>query len=134
MAQWQKNIGAITLFVEDVGRSASFYHRAFELEPAFASETDAMFRLDNTLLFLTQSSHAGRMIAPAAVGSPGNGPRHVFAIIVDNVDAVCAELIGKGIALLNGPQDRDWGMRTANVQDPDGYVWEIATELPDSPD
>jgi uncharacterized glyoxalase superfamily protein PhnB len=53
----------------------------------------------------------------------------VFAIIVDDVDAVCAELAGKGVALLNGPQDREWGMRTANFQDPDGNVWEIATPV-----
>jgi uncharacterized glyoxalase superfamily protein PhnB len=95
-------------------------------------ETDVMFRLENTLLFLTKSSEAPRMISPAVAGSPGNGPRHVFAIVVDDVDAVCAELNEKGVALLNGPEDRSWGMRTANFQDPDGHVWEIATELPDA--
>jgi len=131
MSDWPKNIGAITLFVEDVDRAVSFYREAFGLEPAFAEETDAMFRLENTLLFLTKSSEAPRMIAPAVAGRPGNGPRHVFAIIIDDVDAVCAELTGKGVTLLNGPEDRSWGMRTANFQDPDGYVWEIATELPD---
>jgi len=131
MSDWPKNIGAITLFVEDVDRAVSFYQETFGLVPAFAEETDAMFRLENTLLFLTKSSEAPRMIAPAVAGSPGNGPRHVFAIIVDDVDAVCAELTGKGVTLLNGPEDRSWGMRTANFQDPDGYVWEIATELPD---
>ena len=36
------------------------------------------------------------MIAPLTAGRPGNGPRHVFAIIVDDVDAVCAELDRKG--------------------------------------
>jgi catechol 2,3-dioxygenase-like lactoylglutathione lyase family enzyme len=130
MSEWQKNIGAITLFVEDVDRASSFYRQAFGLQPAFEDDTDAMFSLENTLLFLTKSSEAPRMIAPAVAGSPGNGPRHVFAIIVDDVDAVCAELTGKGVTLLNGPEDRSWGMRTANFQDPDGYVWEIATELP----
>jgi len=130
MSDWPKSIGAITLFVEDPDRSKSFYQDVFELPPMFADETDAGFRLANTLLFLTKSSEAPRMIAPAVAGRPGNGPRHVFAIIVDDVDAVCAELAGKGIALLNGPEDRPWGMRTANFQDPDGYVWEIATELP----
>jgi catechol 2,3-dioxygenase-like lactoylglutathione lyase family enzyme len=130
MSEWQKNIGAITLFVEDVDRASSFYRKAFGLQPAFEDDTDAMFSLENTLLFLTKSSEAPRMIAPAVAGSPGNGPRHVFAIIVDDVDAVCAELTGKGVTLLNGPEDRSWGMRTANFQDPDGYVWEIATELP----
>src|SRR6185437_2507602 len=130
MSDWQKNIAAITLFVEDLDRARSFYQEVFELQPAFADETDTMFRLENTLLFLTKSSEAPRMIAPAAAGSPGNGPRHVFAIIVNDVDEVSAELAGKGVTLLNGPEDRAWGMRTANFQDPDGYVWEIATEMP----
>ena len=133
MSYWQKDIGAITLFVEDTGRSSSFYQKVFELQPMFEDPTGVGFRLENTLLFLTKSSEAGRMIAPAVVGDPGNGPRHVFAIIVDDVDAVCAELTGKGVTLLNGPEDRAWGMRTANFQDPDGYVWEIATELPEQP-
>jgi catechol 2,3-dioxygenase-like lactoylglutathione lyase family enzyme len=131
MSGWAKEIGAITLFVEDTARSRSFYETVFDLQPQFGDETDVMFRLENTLLFLTKSSEASRMIAPAAVGSAGNGPRHVFAIIVDDVDGVCAELQEKGVALLNGPQDRSWGMRTANFQDPDGYVWEIATEMPE---
>jgi catechol 2,3-dioxygenase-like lactoylglutathione lyase family enzyme len=134
MSNWAKNIGAITLFVEDSDRAKLFYQQVFELQPAYEDETDVMFRLANTLLFLTKSSEAPRMIAPAVAGRPGNGPRHVFAIIVDDVDAVCAELTGKGVALLNGPEDRSWGMRTANFQDPDGYVWEIATELPSAQD
>lgn len=130
MGDWQKEISAITLFVEELDRARAFYRKVFDLQPVFADETDTMFRLENTLLFLTQSAQASRMIAPAVAGSAGNGPRHVFAIIVDDVDAVCAELAGKEVALLNGPENRPWGMRTANFQDPDGYVWEIATELP----
>lgn len=130
MSSWQKKIGAITLFVEDPDLAKSFYQKVFDLEPMLEDETGAGFRLENTLLFLTKSSEAPALIAPAVAGRPDNGPRHVFAIIVDDVDAVCAELAGKGVALLNGPEDRPWGMRTANFQDPDGYVWEIATELP----
>jgi lactoylglutathione lyase len=130
MTEWAKEIGAITLFVEDVGQSTAFYQDVFDLKPAFSDDNGCMFKLVNTLLFLTRSSDAPKMIAPAAAGVPGNGPRHVFAIIVPDVDAVCAELTGKGVVLLNGPEDRDWGMRTANFQDPDGYVWEIATQIP----
>ena len=132
MGGWKKSIGAITLFVEDPERAKRFYQAVFDSQPLLDEETDVMFRLDNTLLFLTRTSEAPRMIAPAEAGQPGNGPRHVFAIIVDDVDAVCAELKDKGVALLNGPDDRPWGMRTANFQDPDGYVWEIATQLPGS--
>jgi len=36
-----------------------------------------MFRLDNTLLFVTKSSEAPKMIAPAVAGCPGNGPAGV---------------------------------------------------------
>jgi uncharacterized glyoxalase superfamily protein PhnB len=39
---------------------------------------------------------------------------------------VCAELITRGVALLNGPIDRVWGMRTASFMDRDGHIWEIA--------
>jgi lactoylglutathione lyase len=132
VSEWQKRVSAITLFVEDKNRARSFYEKVFELGPAHEDETEVMFRLENTLLFLTNASVADRMIAPATVGGSNQGPRHVFAIIVDDVDAVCAELKGKGVGLLNGPEDRSWGMRTANFQDPDGYVWEIATELRDA--
>ena len=131
MTEWAKEIGAITLFVEDVGKSTAFYQDVFDLKPAYSDDDGCMFKLVNTLLFLTRTSDAPKMIAPAVAGAPGNGPRHVFAIIVPDVDAVCGELTGKGVVLLNGPDDRDWGMRTANFQDPDGYVWEIATPLRD---
>lgn len=132
MGEWEKEIGAITLFVEDLARSKSFYQEVFDLPVTFEDDDSAMFRFVNTIVFLTASSAAHRLIAPAVVGSPGAGPRFVFAIIVDDVDAVCAELDKKGVTLLNGPADRSWGMRTANFRDPDGYVWEIAQELPAS--
>jgi uncharacterized glyoxalase superfamily protein PhnB len=34
------------------------------------------------------------------------------------------------VTLLNGPMDREWGMRTASFTDPDGHIWEIAQQLP----
>ena len=68
MSDWHKNIAAITLFVEDPGRAKAFYRKVFELQPAHEEETEVMFRLDNTLLFLTKSSEAPRMIAPAVAG------------------------------------------------------------------
>lgn len=132
MSTWDKEIGAITLFVEDVDKSRAFYQDIFDLEPMHTDDDGTGFRLKNLYFFLSRSSAAPNMIAPLTAGSPGNGPRHVFAIIVPDVDAVCAELQVKGVKLINGPDDRDWGMRTANFADPDGYVWEIATEMPEA--
>jgi catechol 2,3-dioxygenase-like lactoylglutathione lyase family enzyme len=36
----------------------------------------------------------------------------------------------RGVDLLNGPMNREWGVRTAAFTDPDGHIWEIAQELP----
>jgi lactoylglutathione lyase len=130
MADWAKDIAAITLFAEDLDEVKGFYRDVFDL-PVLSEDADSvMFKLENTMLFLTRSDAAGRMIGPATAGGPGAGPRTVFAIIVADVDAVCADLVAKGVVLINGPADRSWGMRTANLADPAGHVWEIAQELP----
>jgi len=71
-------------------------------------------------------SEASELIAPAVVASPDAGARFQFTIPVDDVDAVCADLRGRGVELLNGPMDRPWGIRTAAFRDPAGYIWEIA--------
>jgi len=52
--------------------------------------------------------------------------RFVFTISVDDVDEMCAELVSRGVKLLNGPMDRPWGIRTASFMDPAGHIWEIA--------
>jgi catechol 2,3-dioxygenase-like lactoylglutathione lyase family enzyme len=129
MVTWQKQIGAITLFAEDVAASRAFYRNVFDLEPFDDGETNVGFKLGAQYFFLTQSASAPDMIAPLTAGAAGNGPRHVFAIIVEDVDAVAAELTSKSIQLVNGPED-SWGMRTLNFADPDGYIWEIAQPIP----
>jgi len=45
---------------------------------------------------------------------------------VEDVNVMCAELVTRGVELLNGPMDRTWGLRTASVRDPGGHFWEIA--------
>jgi uncharacterized glyoxalase superfamily protein PhnB len=67
------------------------------------------------------------LIAPAVVEPPEAGGRVQLTITMDDVDATCAELSARGVALLNGPLDRPWGGRTASFRDPGGHVWEIAT-------
>ena len=49
-----------------------------------------------------------------------------FTLSVDDVDATAADLAARNVALLNGPVDRPWGIRTAAFADPAGHVWEIA--------
>lgn len=123
-------IGAITLFVDDVDRSKAWYKEVFDRPLIFEDADSAVFKFDNTIVNLLRNSEARDLITPAAVGSPNAGSRFQLSIWVDDTDAVCADLQRRGVALLNGPMDREWGQRTACFADPDGHVWEVAQTLP----
>jgi catechol 2,3-dioxygenase-like lactoylglutathione lyase family enzyme len=124
-----KSVGAITLFVESPKRSKAFYESVFELTPIYEDDDSAAFKFENTIVNLLATRAAGDLIDPGAVAGPGAGSSFQLTIWVDDADAACAELATRGVKLLNGPLDRDWGMRTASFTDPDGHIWEIAQEL-----
>jgi lactoylglutathione lyase len=126
-----KSVGAITLFVADPRRSQSFYEEVFELPVIWEDEDSAALRFENTIVNLLKVSAARELIDPGVVSSGEDGSRFQLTIWVDDADAVCAELATHGVELLNGPLDRDWGVRTASFTDPDGHIWEIAQKLPE---
>ena len=123
---WPPAISAITLFVDDLVDSIEFYRTAFGLEVMFLDDDSAVFSFNNTLINLLKVEAAEELVHPAAVGTSNDNPRMQFTIPVDDVDERCAELVSRGVVLLNGPMDRPWGIRTASFRDPSGYVWEIA--------
>lgn len=123
-------IGAITVFIDDVQRSKSFYQDVFGVPVDYEDDNCVIFRFDNTVINLLLSSAAHELIEPAVVASKDAGSRLQFSIFVNDVDAVCAELDKRGVTLLNGPVDRAWGKRTLAFADPDGHVWEIAQDIP----
>ena len=127
VSSWPRGIGAITLFVEDLEAAKRFYGEVFGLPVAFEDENSAVFDFGNTIVNLLQSTAAHELIHPATVASQEAGARFQLTITVENVDAICAELAARGVALLNGPMDRPWGIRTASFRDPGGYIWEIAS-------
>ncbi len=125
-----KSVGAITLFVEDPQRSRSFYEDVFGLSAIYEDDDAAAFSFENTIVNLLALPAARELIDPGAVASREAGSRFQLTIWVDDADAVCAELQTRGVELLNGPMNREWGMRTASFTDPDGHIWEIAERLP----
>jgi catechol 2,3-dioxygenase-like lactoylglutathione lyase family enzyme len=132
MAEWEKRIGAINLIVGDLKRSSAFYRDVFGLPLKHEDEDTAMFQFNDTYVFLQrgpahEDSPAGEVLDLAETGVGQ------FAMIVDDVDAVRAELDERGVAVISGPADRDWGMRTMTFADPGGTTWEIAQELPGVP-
>ena len=130
MSESLRSVGAITLFVEDLQRAKSFYRDVFDLPVVWEDESSAVFKLENTLINLLETSAASGLIEPGAVAGPEAGSRFMLSIWVDDADAVCAELERRGVTLLNGPIDREWGKRTASFADPGGHIWEIAQDIP----
>jgi catechol 2,3-dioxygenase-like lactoylglutathione lyase family enzyme len=126
IAGWPKKIGAITLFVEGVAAAKAFYQEVFGLPVFFEDDDSAVVNFGNTLVNLLKASAAHELIEPATVGTADAGPRLQLTIDVDDVDATCAELVKRGVELINGPIDQPWGVRTACFRDPGGHIWEIA--------
>lgn len=126
MSAWLSNLDVVTLFIDDVARTKTFYNDVFGLSAIFENENSIVLNLDNLSLNFLQRDAAPDLVAPDKVAPAGVGNTLQFTIRVDSVDEACAELARRGVALNNGPIDRPWGVRTASFADPDGYLWEIA--------
>jgi catechol 2,3-dioxygenase-like lactoylglutathione lyase family enzyme len=129
MTNWPGPISAVTLFAEDFEGTKTFYREVFELEGVYEDEVSCVFTFGAQMINILDASEAPSLIAPATPGGPDSKPRFQFTLDVDDVDAMCTELVGRGVALINGPMDREWGIRTALFADPTGTLWEIAAPL-----
>ena len=123
-AAWPAGVKAITLFTEDLSASKAFYAAFLDAVPSYEDAVSAVFLAGPTMVNLLAAEAVPELIAPAPMAPPAI--RAVYTLAVDDVDAACAALRAQGIALLNGPMDRSWGIRTASLQDPSGHVWELA--------
>ena len=130
MSEALQTIGAITLFVEDRARAKGFYETVFDVPVLNEDEDSVAFRFEHLIVNLLVERAAPDLIGPARVATREAGARFQLTIWVDDTDAVCAELASRGVELLNGPTNRDWGVRTAAFADPDGHVWELAGKIP----
>ena len=129
MSESLKSVGAITLFVDDPKQSKEFYARAFEAPVLFEDDDSVAFEFENMVVNLLRAPAAHELIEPAPVAPRESGARFQLTIWAEDADAVCEQLAAAGVDLLNGPQDRVWGMRTAAFADPDGHVWEVAAKI-----
>jgi lactoylglutathione lyase len=120
-------VSGITLFAENLDSAREFYEDILGLPTHFEDPESVVFRLGSTLINLLLESAVPELISPARLAPLAVGSRVVFTLTVEDVDATCTDLAGRGANLLSGPMDRPWGIRTASVIDANGYIWEIAS-------
>ncbi|HLJ67270.1 MAG TPA: VOC family protein [Chloroflexota bacterium] len=124
-----KRIELALLFVADLERSKAFYQDTLGLSLTFEDAYSAFFQMEGTALGLLTIAGAQDLLTAESVAT--QHPAKVsgqLVSFVEDVDAVYADLVAKGVEFVREPVDRAWGMRTAHFRDPDGNIWEIARE------
>jgi lactoylglutathione lyase len=119
-------VGYVILFVSDLAAAIAFYRDVLSLPFKFEDAGYAEFDTHGTRFALYEKRRAewltGRGVSP--------GPAAEVVFVVDDVDAHARRLAALGAPIVSGPADRPWGHRTVHVQDPDGFLVELAQEIP----
>jgi uncharacterized protein len=122
-------ISMITLGVQDLARSISFYRDGlgFDLHNYKEGDTCVMFRLEGTWLALYPRES---LAEDAHVPAEGFGfPCFALAHNVkskDGADEVFAQAVAAGATPVKTPHDVFWGGYSGYFADPDGFLWEVA--------
>ena len=81
-------LDVITLFVEDLPASKTFYTEVFGLEVIWEDDASAVVKMSNLIINLLRVSNAPTLIEPIPVAAPG-ASRALLTIEVDDANAVC---------------------------------------------
>jgi PhnB protein len=81
---------------------------------------------DSVLMLADEYPDMGIRGPKAFGGSPV-----VLAIYVDDVDAVVAKATGAGATIQRPIEDRFYGDRVGQIEDPFGHVWSVQTHIED---
>lgn len=115
---------------ERLDQTKVFYANVFGLQAVHENESNAVFKIGETVVHLLDVEAAPNLLGPGAIAAPSAGHRVQLTIKVDYVDALCRQLAQRGVRILSGPMDRPFGIRTTNFQDPGGHLWEVWADLP----
>lgn len=119
---------ALTLGVNDLSQSTSFYRSVFGLLPQDDNEGIAFFQLPGTWLILYPKDKLAEDIdAALPLAGPGfNGITLAYnARSREEVDAVFAQVQALGAVIAKPPQETFWGGYSGYFADPNGYYWEV---------
>lgn len=122
-----ESVDYVILYVRNLESSIAFYRDVIGLPFKFQESGYAEFTTRGSKLGLYDRSRLPDLIGMEATEG---GPAGEILFLVDDVDAEAERLRRTGIEIIARPVDRPWGHRTLHVLDPDGFVVELAQEIP----
>ena len=87
----------------------------------------AELSIGSSLFFLAEENQQYNSIGPSYT----NGNSIKLYLYVDDVDKIVKEAVNNGASLVMQPMDMFYGDRVANIDDPFGYSWVLATHIKD---
>ncbi len=113
-----RGLHSVTLFVENLERAADFYVEKLGFEAETRYVRSQLLRAGDFRLLL----HVG--------GSPsGEEAALHLHLAVDDVDAFHEQLLASGASPESPPETKPWGLRSFELRDPSGYLWEFVQEI-----
>ena len=124
-------LGYVILFVRDLERSVAFYRDVIGLPFKLQGDGYVEFATQGARFGLYDRNRLGELTGQRT--DPPDHPGGEVVFLVEDVDAEAERLREAGATILRGPLDRAWGHRTLHLEDPDGFVVELAGEIPRQP-
>jgi predicted lactoylglutathione lyase len=122
----EQRLSLVTLGVDDVERARRFYE-ALGWRAGFANEEVAFFQLGGMVLSLwDRAAMAKDMRREGAPRGPGDVCLAHNLRSREAVDALMADAVAAGAALLRPAHETEWGGYSGYFADPDGHAWEVA--------
>lgn len=121
----------LSLTCRDSAAALDFYTRAFGAKELFRMPTPdgcmahAEFIIGNTLVYMSDA--APEMAAHAM--EEGQQSSCSFTIAVEDCDKAFEQAKAAGAEVISEPADQFYGVREAQVRDPEGYRWHLGQKL-----
>lgn len=118
------------LAVDDASAALDFYARAFGAKERMRMEgpngmiAHASLQVGDSVVMLSDPFPQARAKPPKQLG----GTTITLSLYVEDTDAVFRQAVDAGATATMEPDDMFWGERSAQVQDPFGHLWQIATQ------
>ena len=121
-----RQLNYVIILCDDLERMKAFYRDLFDFPVDSESDTGLAFRAGSVLLALRKRT---RMYDGSGLRTELPGVQIAFLVSPAEVDLCYAQLVDKGVEILEPPTDQPRGHRTVYFSDPEGNMLEVYAEI-----